>query len=205
MYCGAKGLYKALLADPRFSAQKSTTYFALKNTHWRIIGLDSAYYSTESSIYMSGNIVSHESGAKKQLAFLKDQIQAALQNNQQVVIMTHHNGLSEAGDKQEKLWGQIASCFPSNSGPAYWYWGHVHIGTVYKPVNGVHGRCVGHGGIPGGLAKELETSTHLEWFERTPMPGSNILTMNGFAHLKLDGSSITEEFYQQDGTMSWSS
>ncbi len=205
MYCGAKGLYKTLLADPRFSAQQSTTYFALKNTHWRIIGLDSAYYSTESSIYMSGNIVSHESGAKKQLAFLKDQVQEAQQNNQQVIIMTHHNGRSEAGDEDKKLWRQVTSCFNGNSGPAYWYWGHVHIGTVYKPFDGVRGRCVGHGGIPGGIPKELETSTNLEWFEKAPMPGSNILTMNGFAHIKLSGSSISESFYQQDGTLSWSS
>lgn len=203
MYSGAKGLYDTLLADPRFNAQQSTTYFALYNTHWRIIGLDSAYYSTEISIYMVGNIKSRHSGAKKQLAFLQEQINLAEENNQQVIIMTHHNALSEQGDSQEKLWNQVVSLFPNDSGPAYWYWGHLHTGVVYKPVGQTHGRCVGHGGIPGGLSTELESSTHLEWFEKTPMPGSDILTMNGFAHIKLDGATITEAFYQQDGTPSW--
>jgi hypothetical protein len=44
LYSGGKPFFEAV-GDPLFSAQKPYSFFALENTNWVIVGLDSAYYS----------------------------------------------------------------------------------------------------------------------------------------------------------------
>lgn len=53
MYSGAKPYFKAIAAPP-FQKQGGCSYFALENAKWVIVGLDSAYFSPESGLYMDG-------------------------------------------------------------------------------------------------------------------------------------------------------
>jgi hypothetical protein len=103
----------------------------------------------------------------------------------------------------------VTGAFPNNDGPAYWYWGHVHVAAVYKPfdVAGVRCRCCGHGAWPWGHASDLANSQNVEWYEsRSALdPDISQRVFNGFAILNIDGPNIQEVFYDENGGIAWSS
>ncbi len=219
MYAHATGYSLTALKAPAFAAQKGANCFALYNTAFRIVGLDSAYYAPDDSLadfpgYMKGSIGDPQ-GA--QMAFLKDQT-GQLRGGQTLILLTHHNGLTLDGsipteaDDSYLLWQQVTQVvqqLPAGSGKSvYWYWGHQHAGAVYAPqrVNGttIYPRCCGHGCIPWGLATELSQSGNVLWFEKQDLgPGKNYFVTNGYATLTLNGASLTESFWNQNGKQSW--
>ncbi|HEY4561444.1 MAG TPA: metallophosphoesterase [Thermoanaerobaculia bacterium] len=198
MYPGGKGYFKTLLGNSAFAAQKGTSYFALANSHWIIIGLDSAYFSDYWSMYMDGYL------DPVQLAFLSGYAQNARQEGKRVIVLTHHNGLAENGTGPTTLWTQVTSAFPGGTAPAYWYWGHLHAGVVYPEQNGLSPRCLGHGAIPWGNARALQGLSTVTWYETTPNPvNPTIQVMNGFVLLKLSGPTLTEQLLDQTGAPAW--
>jgi Calcineurin-like phosphoesterase len=196
MYSGAKPYFKEALNNALFSAQKPYSFFALENTNWVIVGLDSAYYSDELTLYMNGSL-----GASAQLEFLK----AQAQKGKKVIVLTHHNGLAEDGSQLTSLWKQVTGCFPAGSAPAYWYWGHVHAGAVYRAQGGVQGRCTGHGALPWGYASEL-ANPKVAWFEKRNAGDKNdpLRVFNGFTFLELAGAGMKETFFDENGGVAWS-
>ena len=56
MYSGAKPYFLETLANDKFLKQGGCSYFALENTNWVIVGLDSAYFSNPESMYMDGSL-----------------------------------------------------------------------------------------------------------------------------------------------------
>jgi hypothetical protein len=197
MYSGAKPFFVEALESQIFTAQKPYSFFALENTNWVIVGLDSAYYADELTLYMNGSL-----GASAQLDFLK----AQAQKGKRVILLTHHNGLAEDGSGPTGLWQEVMSCFPAGSGPAYWYWGHVHAGVVYKTQSGVQCRCSGYGALPWGYASEL-ANPFVAWFESRNAgdPNDPLRVYNGFTVLQLAGAGLTETFFDENGNPAWSS
>ena len=61
MYDGGRAYFDVALAAPAFAAQGGTSYFALRNTHWLIIGLDTGYYAT-GELYLEGAIDAIQGG-----------------------------------------------------------------------------------------------------------------------------------------------
>jgi hypothetical protein len=53
MYSGAKPYFQAI-ANPPFAQQGGTSYFGLENNNWVIVGLDSAHFADELSLYKEG-------------------------------------------------------------------------------------------------------------------------------------------------------
>lgn len=202
MYSGAKPYFKAI-AGPPFGLQNGCSYFALENSNWVIVGLDSAYFSPEGGLYMDGSL--SPAGGSTQEQFL----QAQVGKGKKVIVLTHHNGLSEDGSSITDLWSQVMSAFPAGSGPAYWYWGHKHMAVVYKPQasKGVLCRCCGHGALPWGQASELAKSSNVEWYEHRSANDPDIpqRVLNGFAVLALNGPNIQETFYDENGGVAWKS
>lgn len=216
MYAHATGYLLALQA-PAFKAQGGNC-FALHNKAFRIVGLDSAYYAPDTSLkefpgYMIGSLGDPNG---PQMLFLRQQI-AQLSAGQKLILLTHHNGLMLNGsrpstaDPSYLLWLQmteVLKLLPAGaSKDVLWYWGHEHAGAVYKPqtVNGVtiHPRCCGHGCIPWGVATDLN-APNVAWFEKKVLgPGSNYFVTNGYATLTLNGASLTEAFFDQNGNKSW--
>lgn len=197
MYSGAKPFFVDAVESPLFSAQKPYSFFALENTNWVIVGLDSAYYSDELTLYMNGSL-----GTGAQVDFLK----AQAQKGKKVILLTHHNGLEENGSAVTGLWKEVMNCFPDGSGPAYWYWGHVHAGVVYAPQSGVQCRCTGHAALPWGYASELaQPNPNVVWFESRNAgdPADNLRVLNGFTYLQLDGATLNETFYDENGGVAW--
>jgi hypothetical protein len=199
MYSGAKP-YFAAISNPPFALQKGCSYFALENSLWVIVALDSAYFSPEAGLYMDGSL-GPDGGT--QVQFLKQQ--AA--KGKKVIVLTHQNGLTGDGSSATNLWKQVMTAFPVGTGPAYWYWGHMHAGIVYqaKMPGNILCRCCGHGALPWGQASELTGNPNVLWYEDRSANDPDIpeRVLNGFAMLYLNGPKIEEIFYDENGGVAW--
>ncbi|HEV2419293.1 MAG TPA: metallophosphoesterase [Terriglobia bacterium] len=206
MYSGAEGYFQALNApNSPFSAQNHTGYFALQYGGWTMIGLDTAYFSTTPMV-MDGSI-GGVNGIQGQW------MRSLNVSPGKVILLTHHNGLSDNGTVKQPLWAEINGALGGD--PFAWYWGHEHLGVVYtnptksNPPSATYCRCLGHGALPYGDASELHGAQGVAWYAHTPQP-SSVLVYNGSALLTLksaDGqlTSITEEFYDLGSTTAtWS-
>ena len=223
MYSGADAYFKAITTprppdDPSpFEMQVGCSYFALYNTHWVIVGLDSAYYSDQDGLYRDGALFPTNGEHQEQLEFLRASAAGAIKDNKKLILLTHHNGITQNGATPTPLWSQVMSAFPADAGPDYWYWGHVHMGAVYQnQKNGtkdVNCRCCGHGGLPCAPAPDMENQTGVLWYEKRSakdpdfagQPDNLQRVLNGFAMLYLDGPLIEEVFYDENGGVAWHS
>lgn len=197
MYSGANGLYQAL-GSSMFAGQAGATYFAIEIEDWLVLGLDSAYYDP-STLFMAGALVDPD-----QLAF----IQSFSPQDKNVLVLTHHTGLSYDGAKNQPLWGQV--CGALGKQPEVWYWGHIHNGIVYSPQSQAGttlARCCGHGSLPFGAAYGLQTPgggtiPAVSYYAHTPLPDPTVppqthRVLNGFATVRLEKGKIVERFYEQ--------
>jgi len=210
MYSGAQGYFgKGLTAAP-FAAQAGTSYFAIQNNNWVIIGLDTAYYDP-SPLFMKGALTDNA-----QLDFIRSLDTA----NKKIILLTHHNGTNIEGTQPLPLWDQVTAAL--GRAPDYWYWGHIHNAVVYSDQSfaaqkGVKARCVGHGAIPFGVGYGLTDGNgvnkpSVEYFAHELLSSVYANTdaqqanrvLNGFAVITLSGDSILEEFVDQTGGVNWS-
>jgi Calcineurin-like phosphoesterase len=191
MYNGGFGYFAELAKN--FPLQKGTSYFALQNDHWLVIGLDSAYYSERFDLYMKGKLDA------VQLNWL-----SALPKNKRVMILSHHEGLDALGNTQTELYAQVVGALGRD--PDYWYWGHLHNGIIYKQQAGCLGRCIGHGAIPYGNASMLAGQPNVAWYEISLAGDPNYpeRVLNGLAKIRLNGASISEQLIGEDGSVRWS-
>jgi hypothetical protein len=202
MYSGAKPYFNEALGSKLFELQAGHSFFALENANWIVVGLDSAYFASEDGAYLDGSLGTEAQGAGDQLAFLKE----VAGRGKKVIVLTHHNGLQEDGSVTTNLWDQVMAIFtPLGTVPAYWYWGHNHAGVVYvKQSNGVQCRCTGHAALPWGLATELQ-NPNVTWFENQSAndPSDPLRVLNGYTGITLNGASISEAFYDENGNPAW--
>lgn len=203
MYSAGFPYFKAI-GKPPFLMQGPCSYFALENTNWIIVGLDSAYFADEYTMYREGSLF-RDAQSQQQIEFLKKQIA----KNKKIILLTHHNGLEEDGSAKTELWLQVMNAFPPDRAPAYWYWGHMHAGVVYnEQQNGaapIKCRCCGHGALPCGAASNLSNSGNIIWNEDRAAGDPDIpkRILNGFVVVSLDGPTLTEKFYDENGGVAW--
>ncbi len=102
--------------------------------------------------------------------------------------------------------------FANQPAPAYWHFGHEHVGAAYAPLpdSGVRCRCIGYGALPWGQSSDLanaKTAGLVEWFEDRLAndPADSLRVYNGFVFLELNGPSLTEYFYDETGAVAWRS
>jgi hypothetical protein len=207
MYSGGGPYFNEAVGGPVFNKfQSPFSFFALENSKWIIVGLDSAYNSGVLDLYMDGSL-----GADAQLPFLQAQAQKGEKEGKRLILLTHHNGLPQDGVQTPvplKLFTEVMNAFRGLTPPAYGYWGHKHMGAAYKPLkdqNGLLCRCVGHSALPWGLASDLQKSPMVEWFEQCNAKDreSPHRVYNGFVLLRLDGTNLTETFYDEMGSVAW--
>ncbi|AMP40362.1 metallophosphoesterase family protein [Ralstonia solanacearum] len=191
MYSGGIGYFNVALRDKAFSKQQNCSYFALCNKHWLVIGLDSAYHADELDLYQDGNLDAD------QLAFLRRMV--AEFGERQIILLTHHNGLSLDGTRKQALWDQVIPVVAGRK--VWWYWGHIHAGARYIPYGNVLPRCCGHGGMPYGAPSCLHENTKVTWYENRPAndAGYPARVFNGFALLKLENENLAETFVDERG------
>jgi len=216
MYSGGKPYFAEALGSALFSLQGGMSYFALENSQWIVVALDSAYYASEANVYLDGSLGPGPGGGGAQLDFLKQQ---ALKGKK-VIVLTHHNGLQEDGSAPTALFGQVMSAFPAGAAPVYWYWGHVHAAVVYEPAKAdpaqagsptVFCRCSGHAALPWAYAAELASNQGdggnrmVAWFEsrNASDPADPVRVLNGFTVLQFQGANFNESFYDENGAVAW--
>ena len=102
-----KPYFQQALASSLFKLQQQCSFFALENSNWVIVGLDSAYYANEEGLYMDGSL-QPSGGPMTQVDFLRGQVA----KGKKVIVLTHHNGLAEDGLSSNNLWSQVMTALP---------------------------------------------------------------------------------------------
>ena len=200
MYSGGSPYFHQLLGSAPFCALQSPwSFFALENEQWIIVGLDSAYYASALGLYMNGTLGRDNA----QVGFL----QQMAARGKRLIVLTHHNPILLSGAASLPplaLYSDVMNaCGPGRS-PAWWYYGHVHAASVYKQQGDTLFRCLGHGAMPWGLPSDLVNSTHVEWFEKRPAdPANSVRLLNGWVFLELDGPTLKETYYDENGGVAW--
>ncbi|CAD5203370.1 metallophosphoesterase family protein [Pseudomonas sp. FEN] len=192
MYSGAHGYFAEL--NSRFPVQQGTSYFALYNDDWLIVGLDSAYASKPLDLYMDGAL------NQQQIDWMR-----SLPKRKKLMVLSHHQGFDIAGQHKTELYQPV--CDALGRVPDYWYWGHLHNGIVYAEQGGLRARCAGHGAIPYGVTSELDGNERV-LFSETKNAGDDEYperVLNGYAKVRLSGENIIEAFIGEDGSVRWSS
>jgi Calcineurin-like phosphoesterase len=204
MYSGGFGYFDDIL--PAF--RQPSSYFAVQNTHWLLVGLDTAH-------------TDHGLDAQ-QVAWLKSVVQRAGQRK--VILFSHHQPFSRLSKQGPALQAALADLFQRQAITA-WYWGHEHQCIIYDrhTGSGLLGRCVGHGGIPSPRKRMVtdapadRTLNGVAWkrlsatMEAPPclvLDGPNPLIPgeeqkfgpHGYLTLDFDGPNLIERVHLPDGT-----
>ena len=201
MYTGGVNYFGLALGHRKFGAQRGVSYFALSNSNWLVIGLDSAYFG-EGFMYLDGHL---GDDGDVQATWLRSVSVQARTESKRIIVLTHHPGLN-LDLTQTSLWAQLARLM--GGGPDFWYWGHVHAAAVFKPVQSmnvsVQGRCVGHGAFPEYPVDET-TAKQLTWAETRVAADSKYPQrgLHGFAILNLSGPNLEETFFDEYGRKAW--
>lgn len=207
MYSGGGPYFNTVVGSPIFNKLQSPwSFFALENTNWIIVGLDSAYYSSAFTLYMNGTL-----GADNNQTQFLSQVAA---RNKRTIILTHHNPIPIGGlgddpqstDEGYQLYRDVMNAFDGHTPPVYWYYGHKHVGAAYKELpSRMLCRCLGHGALPAGVASDLTSSAFVDWFEKCNAgdPDDTLRIFNGFVSLELNGPKLTETFYDELGCVAW--
>lgn len=182
MYSGGFGYFQHVL--PAFGQPAS--YFALTNTWWRLIGLDSAYVT--------------QSFTTPQMAWLDAQTLGSSRN----ILLTHHNLLSQfrrRGDALEEWLDPHLT-----DGRVFgWFWGHEHHLVQYADYRCVKCRCIGHGALPYIPPDRLRVKhvVAVERMETRASPTNPARGMHGLALLTFDGPSLHIEYVDELGGTAW--
>jgi hypothetical protein len=203
MYSGGFAYFDEIL--PRF--QQPSSYFALQNSHWLIIGLDTAHadHALDSD----------------QVTWVRSVLQRA--GPRKLILFSHHQPFSRLEEQGPKLQIALAELLASNRITA-WYWGHEHGCIIYDKHKqfGLLGRCIGHGGIPAPrkadvIAAPTEHQTNGVSWKRLPADGNSPSCLvldgpnplitgeeqkfgpHGYLTLEFDGPNLTERVHLSHG------
>ena len=130
MYSGGQGYFQALSSF----FQQPASCFALQNSRWILVCLDTAYQDFDLD--------------RKQVEWVKSMVNAA--GNRKLILFSHHQPFSQIEDQGPNLQVALAGLLNTQRIHA-WFWGHEHRLVLYEPhpLWGFKGRCIGHGGFPG--------------------------------------------------------
>ena len=82
-----------------FSAQKGSSFFALRYGGWTILGLDSAYLASPFDAFMTGSIGGPD-GTQGQW------IKGLQLKPENTIVLTHHNGFAFDASEGSTFWGR---------------------------------------------------------------------------------------------------
>ena len=218
MYTGGISYFGAVLRD----FNQKSSYFAMQNDHWILVGLDTAYDQDQEGLLGHAGVLTDE-----QINWLRPIV--AARENRKVVLFTHHQPFSQAEENNGgNLMRQLHEFLDAKAIFA-WYWGHEHRCLLYDPypVYGFHGRCVGHAGFPDSppdLKGTGDSNLGLKWKHYpaktakddqghdAPVPAASIyvapniyipnfandFTPNGFMRLEFEDDHLIEDVREPD-------
>ncbi|WP_294537062.1 metallophosphoesterase [uncultured Rhodoblastus sp.] len=140
MYSGGYAYFDQIL--PAFS--QASSYFAVQNEHWLLVGLDTA--CTDCAL------------DAEQVRWLETVLGA--RGDRKTILFSHHQPFSRLESKQNPAIGKALAGLFAKKAITAWYWGHEHACVLYDrhPTFDFLGRCVGHGGIPAPRKGEVTSA-----------------------------------------------
>lgn len=209
MYSSGKAYFTHLLPYMTTSEddevkQQEASFFCLENKYWRIIGLDTGYYSLKGFLGINANtdLELHP----EQLKWLTEVVQPG-KDNRGLIFLSHHQAFS-AFDKEEypKPAVQLAALLGNRT--VLWFWGHEHRLSLYGENaldNGlkVFARCIGHGGMPVAIGEKpgahhsLRNLVVYDDRERKKIDNYPI-GYNGYCIMKIKGPELVIEYYDDN-------
>ena len=204
MYSGGWAYFDHVL--PQFG--QGSSYFAARNAHWVLIGLDTA--CTDHAL------------DEQQVSWLQAVIQES--GGRKVILFSHHQPFSRLDGQGPKLQAALSDLLGRQAITA-WYWGHEHNCVLYEKHErfGLLGRCIGHGGIPAPRKSDVRSApvdqalAGITWRRFGPtgdapacvvLDGANPLipgeeekfAPHGYLTLEFAGPDATERVHLPDGT-----
>jgi hypothetical protein len=186
MYSGGHDYFGTALADPRFARQGGASYFALRNSHWQFLALDSSF----------DDAALHGSQVRWVIRQLSEN------PTRRTVLLSHHQLFSAYETGSLALASQIKPVLKTGRIDG-WFWGHEHRCLVYGPAERVGlASCVGHGGVPEHLiAKEGDPLPKPLVYDYRKVWGDGTEPWDtfGFVCLDLDEASCRLTYVDEDG------
>jgi hypothetical protein len=199
MYTGGNGYFELILRQ----FTQPTSYFALRNDHWLLVALDTAYAEHDLHGDQAGWLIEL----------------ARANPEHRILLFSHHQPFSYFDSGGPKLVHKLSPLLMQGRVSA-WYWGHEHACVRYDPhpVWKLHGRCVGHSGFPYFRFLDNGRPAKTQWV-RCPaqayVPGCLVLDgpnphvapdasrygPNGYVIIELRGNKIYEAYCDPLGTV----
>jgi hypothetical protein len=193
---------------------QQASFFCLENEFWRIIGLDTGYYSLKGILGIGPNLKldlpdEHKEWLEKTVRLNDD--------NRGIIFLSHHQSFSAFEDEFPNP-GKYISSIMKPGRDILWLWGHEHWFSVYganKLENGsnVYARCVGNSGMPVELnakkkpkAPKNTDASHafnrnLTLFDgrlREKMDDEIPIGYNGFCMLNVQDNKLRIDYYDDN-------
>ncbi|HEV3001204.1 MAG TPA: metallophosphoesterase [Solirubrobacteraceae bacterium] len=201
MYGGGWGLFN--VAMPEFGQAASPC--AVMTDDWLLVGLDTGYDDND----LAGD----------QGRWVEGLVGRA--GERRVILFSHHQPFSLLSGQGPKLVSKLDRLLTGGRIFA-WYWGHEHRCVLYDrhAAWNMHGRCIGHGGMPyfrdDVRERFLPEAGDERWLRlpgRNLVPGGLLLDTpnpyiqgheddygpNGYMTLELDGPRLRELVHAPDG------
>ena len=213
MYANGVSYFKFLL--PRLGMKGSAggqeaSYFCLEAEHWRIIAIDTGYNSLGMPILgvIPGlNRIPRIGGDCHLEPDLLDWLRETVplkSRPKATLLLGHHNCFSAFPETvYPKPAQQLAEFFRGQE--VVWLWGHEHRLGVYEGLETaegmrVHGRCVGHGGMPIDVVEPDLSGPKLIFHDPRshPLGDGTSVGENGWVELRLEGESLVLEYRDVD-------
>lgn len=181
------------------AAGQGPSFFCLENEAWRIIGLDTAYYSVGLPI-LSLWMEDDSRLPEPLVQWLRETVRPR-SKPKATILLSHHQYFSAFQGNCPAPAQQLEEFFDS---PVLWFWGHEHRFAAYKCFGlgalQAHGRCIGHGGMPVDMAPPPAANPlqkQLLYYDgRTnPLYGTDGLGYNGFVQLSLNGKDLQADYW----------
>jgi len=211
MYANGGGYFDVLLpelglcdASGTMSGQQ-TSFFCLQNQYWRIIAIDTGYNSIGVPIFSHIPIINDIPGIggncklrNELIDWVTDVVKPA-QDQRGLIIISHHQNYSAFQNQYKKPAQQLWDAGIRR--PVLWFWGHEHRLAGYDLYGTCDlksfGRCIGHGGMPVDRGVPTHEPTPVFYDNRL---AKNSYGVNGFVNLTFNGSTLTTEYDDLDGT-----
>jgi 3',5'-cyclic AMP phosphodiesterase CpdA len=188
MYSGGYGYFETVLGDPRFNRQGKSSLFCIENSHWQILGLDSAYDD--------GDLHGSQASWVQQMR--------SAQPQKAGILLSHHQPFSSFERSSDKLLDRVRPSLNAGLIRA-WFWGHEHRCAAYEARENIHyPRLVGHGGVPvwapqapapPGISYQYGTAED-DYFYRF---GNERFLRLGFAELTFEDKQIEVRYINEMG------
>ena len=202
MYSAGEGLFDVILADDRFSRQRTqdgraTSEFHLRSDHWDVVGLDSSWKFRLRDIRGAGGTLK-----RRQLRWITDRLEGSTRRS---MLLSHHQPFTrlDAGEAGIVEIGNLLRATGGLRRPRgvdAWFWGHEHRLFTYGARDGIgYPVCMGHGAVLEEPGPDVAGPGEAEFRTTFRDTDGDVWRMPGFTIVDLDDATASVSYVDMDG------